>query len=138
MEEGLGWSLPNWVSTRRIGLVRAAAKWMKSAISTNRQRLPEAVAVLYLALDDPDNVITDVAAACLRPIVQSFPENTWIDNVNTRVEVTDIKKRLNQFSNVPKTDFAFNIELKIQELLKPTEVGKPTSADSNESNHNKH
>jgi hypothetical protein len=73
------WPIPvlNWrfdlPQNRRVGLVQAAAKWLKSELAKNSNLLPQASVVLYQALVDPDHGVKDIAAASLRPLILAFP-----------------------------------------------------------------
>lgn len=74
--ENLGWRT-NLNDNCRLGLVLAAASWLKSVAE---ERLsPQAAVVLFKALDDPNSRVTDIAASCLRSVVKAFPKVLWTD-----------------------------------------------------------
>lgn len=130
MKDGHIWPIPNmgWRTDLpqncRLGLVLAAAKWMKSQIAKNPNALPDAAVVLYQATADPDPILKDIAAASLRPLVQALPETFWIYTGENRLTVKQIAKRLATFPDVPETNPGALFQSEIRKLLMQAPGGK--------------
>ncbi len=102
----------------RLGLVCAAAEWLKAEIRMHRQGLPNATIILYGALEDPVDIIVDVAAACLRPLVNMLPEETWVYTPGgpPLVTVRQISERLNKLGSTAFTNFGEKYQADITDL----------------------
>lgn len=127
----LGW----WTDLNgncRLGLVLAAAQWLISVATDQPPSLRDPAVVLYQALEDPDTKnIVDIAAACLRPVVNALPDDSWTDNgTGLRVTVADITKRLRlkNPSGASFTSYAANYEKQLNEIYAPAIAAKAAAS----------
>lgn len=122
---------PDLPGNCRLGLVQAAATWMKSELAKNKSELPGASIVLFQALADPDPAVKDIAAASLRPLIQAFPPSSWTYSGDNYVSREQIAERLAQFPEESFTNVGARFGAEIRELLSPI-AGEPVSKDSSD------
>lgn len=127
---------PEWETelpgNARISLALAAARWLVSELESGGLRLTSAAAVLYQALNDPDDVVKDIAASSLKPLIQKLPETAWIYADQNVLTAPEIAARLTQFPDEPFTSHGQQVASNIQELLARSE-GESGSTDSSDS-----
>ncbi|MCZ6718418.1 MAG: hypothetical protein O6944_04595 [Gammaproteobacteria bacterium] len=105
----------------RLSLALAAAHWLVSDLKSGGLRLPSGAAVLYQALNDPDDIVKDIAASSLKPLIQKVPETAWIYTDQKRLTAPEIAARLTQFPDEPLTSHGVQVESDIRELLEPSD-----------------
>lgn len=127
----LGWKekLP---SNARLGLVEAAATWLKEELAKEEIGLTSSSAVLYKALADPNPLIKDIAAAALRPLIELLPSGSWTSSGDEELTADQIGERLNQSPTQSTSNVAAQFESQIREVLlaktkKPAPKASPTS-----------
>ena len=114
---GAGWKTELHLEARR-GLVGAATKWIKSVLLKDKdQTIPVGAVVLCKALNDTDSEVREIAASCLRALVQFFPDLKGIYMNHATYNVAGIAELLTQFPDLQITtsDEMFNSEF--QKLL---------------------
>lgn len=117
------WPLPTlrWrkdlPSNCRLGLIQAAAIWMKSELAKHESHLPDSAVVLHEALGDPDDLVKDVAWACLEPLSQAFPSEAYVSSGDADVSIAKIKKRLAESQRSQRTNLGLRFESDIRDVL---------------------
>lgn len=125
----LSWSTALSDSTR-WALARAAGEWLLSDIADRPNFPGSAALVLYQALNDPNPIVSDLAAACLRPLAKALNPDSWSLLGNCRVTVSDISERLVKMSGVSESNEAQDLENRITQFFASRLPLTPTAPES--------
>ena len=101
----------------RIGLVKAATEWLKCELEVDNKSIPDAAAVLYKALFDPNHIVNNIAASCLRPLAKVIQENKWLYIGGEQIFMKEIREGLRKFPGPPITQSGSRIETEVLQLL---------------------
>lgn len=114
--KNVGWNVDLPLNAR-TALASSAATWMSVTLSRKRDQLPTALIALFKALKDPDFSVRDIAAASLRPLTKTFPQDWSLYTEDVQVSIADVLERLADFPAEPTTSYAVEAARKVQEVL---------------------
>ena len=123
-----GWKI-DLPGNARLALAFAASEWLKFELESNNKELPVAVFVLYRALDDDDEVVKEIAASSLWPIVEHFDEKHWLDSGHTRLTVAEVAERVRQHPSISKSNYGRRAASEIKKLLLKSASAAPHKSE---------
>jgi hypothetical protein len=118
----VGWRT-NLPHNARVALVCAAGEWLISEIATRPYELSSSSIVLYQALEDPDEYVRDISAACLRPYVEQISDDAWIFFKEGRLSASRIKESLTCCPTATHTSYGIDFQKRITDFYGARSAG---------------
>jgi hypothetical protein len=116
----------------RGALVLAAVGWMKAELAEDKNHLPVSSVVLYHALNDPDDVVMQIAVGSLTPLIRAFRRfpDAARSTGDSSVSIGQIAERVGSLSRELTSVKAIQTQSEIKAVLSKTRqrVSKRSSA----------